>query len=248
MARLFTASSSMRLENTGGAPVTAVPFSILAWVYPTASAANYGVIGLSDGTTNNAIVLRLDSSGGNPQLVLASIADGGGSSNATTSAAWNANAWNAIAGTFDASIGVSAYVNGGNKGNGSITANPIGIGQTFIGQETRSNLYMQGRIAEVAMYNALLTDDEVAAHAKGIPAWRIRPAALQFYCPIYGLQSPEPDLHAGAVKSTFLPMTLTNSPTQADHAPVIPSSSRWWKAEQPLQPAETGAIVWLLKA
>jgi hypothetical protein len=77
---------------------------------------------------------------------------------------------------------------------------------------------MSGRIAEVAIWNAALTDAEVAALASGVRAWMLRPANLKVYAPLWGVGSPEPDYSGNAFH-----FTVTGA-AQADHAPVAPFS------------------------
>jgi hypothetical protein len=84
---------------------------------------------------------------------------------------------------------------------------------------------MNGRIAEAGIWNVALSDREVAALASGVHPARMRPDALVAYWPLWGDDSPELDWHPSG--GTRYPMTLTGTPTKANHAPIA-ISRRFW--------------------
>lgn len=74
--------------------------------------------------------------------------------------------------------------------------------------------YLNGNLAEFGTWTNSLTQQEIQALANGCLPYQVRPAALAAYWPLWGLQSPEPDL-SGASNSG----TLTGT-AFATHAPV----------------------------
>ena len=76
-------------------------------------------------------------------------------------------------------------------------------------------LYAKGNIAEVAIWNAGLTDAEDDVLALGVYPHFIRPSALVAYCRVMGRTSPEIDQVGG------YDMALQNAPTVADHPPMM---------------------------
>jgi hypothetical protein len=71
--------------------------------------------------------------------------------------------------------------------------------------------YFAGDVAEVGVWSVALTDDEVASHAKGFSAKRIRPQSLVFYAPLIR--------NAQDVRGA-LALTNNNSATVANHPRV----------------------------
>jgi len=77
-------------------------------------------------------------------------------------------------------------LNGGNSVTGGTSRTPT-INETLIGARRLSNIvgsYFNGKIAEVGIWNAALTAQEVASLAKGMTCEKIRPQSLVFYVPL----------------------------------------------------------------
>ena len=75
--------------------------------------------------------------------------------------------------------------------------------------------FFNGRIAEVGLWRAVLSADEILSASQGVSPSRIRPGALIGYWPIWGVASPEPDLSDLGNHGT-----VTGTAPAADHAPV----------------------------
>jgi hypothetical protein len=100
---------------------------------------------------------------------------------------FSTNTWLHAAGIFASSTSRSVFFDGGSKASSSVTSTPVSINATSIGRLWRtgaSNAYADGRIAEVGIWNATLTDEEIASLAKGFKPYRIRPQSLRFYAPL----------------------------------------------------------------
>jgi hypothetical protein len=130
----------------------------------------------------------------------------GGQAFARTVALVTLNTYAHIAAVFAAVDDRRVYLNGGNKVTDDATSKtPAGIDTTSIGRRSTSApaLYASGRIAEAAIYNAALTDDEIAELAAGASPLLVRPDALVAYWPLVGRDYPEPDLVGGFPMSLY---------------------------------------------
>jgi len=114
-------------------------------------------------------------------------------------------------------VGASAtdravYIDGGSKGTNATSNTPSGLASTRLGKDHDNNNALDGRIGEGAIWNVALTDAEVARLAKGIHPFKVRPANIVAYWPLWGRNSPEPDCVGG------FNLTVTGA-TQAAHPP-----------------------------
>lgn len=210
MARSFVRASSQRLTYPSPI-VTAVPFSVAAWVNPTTGVSNY-IFSVSDAGPNNFFDLLLHAGSPN-QRVLAQCYDGVAGGTAATTVAATLGAWNHAAGVFTNNSSRSAFLNGANKVTETTTVTPNVAGlTTYIGHNAYDANYLNGLLAEVGVWDVALSDDEVAALAKGFCPLLIRPQSLIAYWPLFGNQSPEPDRWKNRYD-----LTLTGSPAKADH-------------------------------
>lgn len=227
MARSFTAASTQYLEHAA-AVATAVPLSIHFWFFPTATAADYSGPGIfNNGTTLDMFGIQIR---GATQTLRAQQSSSAVSGNATTTATWTQNAWNAGGGVFALNNLRFVYLNGGNKvQNTTNIATPVGLNRTVIGRRSISTpaQYMEGRLAHVAMWNTGLTDIDMAVLGMGVDPRYIQPAFLIGYWPVWGLHSPEIDLTPFGRT-----MTVNNAPPLANDAPVAPFNLRRWGGRQ----------------
>lgn len=119
--------------------------------------------------------------------------------------------------------GVKFFVDGvdtGNTGNTFVGA-AAGSGATkYIGRDVNGSQWWNGGLAELALWNAALTDDEAVSYHKGLSPLLIRPSLRRAYWPLMGRYSPEIDVVGGANA------TLVSTPTAGDHPPVIRPARR----------------------
>ena len=158
-----TATRGNALGLTGSGYVTVPAFavasggaiSVEAWVYPTASGQNGSVIWKNPVNAQWGLFIE----GG-------VIKWRGNSTSTLNGPTLTLNAWTHVVATQTGTTAI-LYVNGAQYATGTITAitdgttggtNDIDIGRF------NSNYYLQGRLDEVALYNAVLTSTQVAAH------------------------------------------------------------------------------------
>jgi hypothetical protein len=173
---------------TTSIPTSSFPLSICAWFYPDSLNGVHALVNLSSG--NSGATLALDARGvdaGDP--VAASDFRGNTFNAARTTAGYVTGQWQHGAAVFAANNFRTVYLDGGNSATNTVnnsstaTFNRIGIGIYFNATNTPSG-YLDGRLAEVGIWNAALTAVEVASLAKGMTCDKIRPQNLVFYAPL----------------------------------------------------------------
>ena len=97
-------------------------------------------------------------------------------------------------------------------GFGTGTGYNLGNSATFAGLNP-----LNGQQCELTYWSGInLTTNEIAALVTGARSTRIRSASIALYVPMFGLQSPEPDLSGNAYAGTVTGTALAN------HAPITP--------------------------
>ena len=185
MAYQFTAASSQYLS----CPTTSanVPLTIACLVYPTilgtASAQFYLEFGPTSAPTNRFAIGNAP----NSSIARAATSNNTTAAAANTTALFNLNNWNHVAGVFSSSASRTVYLNGGNSVTNT-TSLAINASNTvrIAAAQTATSIgnYSNGYIAEVGLWNVALTAEEIASLAKGMTPDKIRPQSLVFYAPL----------------------------------------------------------------
>jgi hypothetical protein len=211
MAFNFTHTSSQYL-STASTPVTINPMTIVGWGKITEnilSSRPLVSVGDAGGVNRNQISFRIASGG---SLVEAVSADSTATSVAVSSLAYTLNTWHHVAGVFSSNASRTVFLDGGNEGTNTANRNMSDADSVVIGARWNNSLiFFAGPIAEVGIWNAALTADEIASLAKGMTCDKIRPQSLVFYAP---LVRDLIDTKGG------LTITNNNGATVADHPRV----------------------------
>jgi len=226
MARLFAKASTQYLEASYSLSVAPVTFA--CWYRPASESgtAAHVLMACSDPAAQTLAfrMSMIESS------VYATTYQVGASAHSITAGTLADNTWGHCGAVFASATSRTAYLNGTAATTNTTNINANTLTRFNIGIFSRNNSRFEpadGRIADAAMWTVALSANEMAALAKGASPLRIRRESLAGYWPLYGFQSPEQNL-AGA-----LSLTVTNSPTQAEHAPVAPHSRKFWPASAP---------------
>lgn len=209
MARSFVESNSEYLAHSVGSPVSGAPLSISCWFYGVSNPTNDGLVDLTSAIGSFANRFRLWLFFG--RLVKFEAIDFSGGGDCVTSTAYTLNTWNHVLGVEDSPSSRRVRLNNGGEGTSAVSKTPSGVDNVVIGRQ--ESVYMDGRIAEVAVWNAALTNAENAILRQGYSALFVRPELLAAY---WTLLRTDRDEWSGSYD-----MTAFNTPTWADHPPII---------------------------
>jgi hypothetical protein len=217
MAYNFVRDSSQYL-GTLTAPVTGMPLTMAAWIYPTGApeAVVRAVISINNPNPN-------DGSRGSYRLVIpanttvfravmqipfatAGVAD-------TASGAVIAGQWQHAAAVFSSASSRTIYASTTSSVTTTTTSTVPVVERLLIGGAELPAIgsYMNGLIAEVGIWNAELTAAEVTSLSQGMACDKVRPQSLVFYAP---LARDLIDVRGG------LAITNNNTATVANHTRI----------------------------
>lgn len=198
-------------------PASDEPMTFAAWFKPSSlpGAGNVATL-ISICNAGSTPYFGLVLNGDNSDYVEARTYDGSYAA-AATSAAPSTGTWYHGCAVFRANNDRSVFLDGGNEGTYSTSENPFGL--SYIGVACRianSGLteLFAGELAEVAVWDVGLSDDEVESLADGYSPKFIRPGSLVFYLPM--VRTYTPDVIGNEA------MTAVGTPTVgAAHSPSI---------------------------
>jgi hypothetical protein len=205
---------------TTSVPVTNFPLTMCAWFYPDSLNGYHALVNLSSEATVG-YTIALDARGGDAGDPVSAVdyrsPFPAGFIVANTTVPYATGTWQHAAAVFTSNASRTVYLDGGNAVTNTSsntdpfrTYNRVGIGVYFSSNNTPFS-YLDGRIAEVGIWNAALTAAEVASLAKGMTCDKVRPQSLVFYAPLVrDLQ----DVRGG------LTITNNNAATVATHPRV----------------------------
>lgn len=220
MSRKFTSASSHYLEINSAA-LTGVPLSMACWFKQTNVTATSALISLTDKDVADQwfALVAGGSFTGDP---IGAEVRAGSTFRALTTTPFTANTWHHAAAVFVGATSRFAYLDGGGAAEETSSATPTGLDRTSLGRlgDSTPSSFLDGLIAEAAIWNVALTAGEIAELAAGLKPWNIRPSALVAYWPIGGTASPEGDV-IGA-----FPLTVTGAVASDENPPVIYAPGR----------------------
>jgi hypothetical protein len=243
MALTFVGASSQRLS--GNAPFTAAPFTFSAWIQLSSTAANETFFNINNNGGTSTALFQVYFTTTNKRLaVLTRNGAGIGQTFSAVNSITATDTWYHIAGVFAGADSRTAYVNGtaGTTETTSVTPSAAGLVTMSLGVERYNGAYaayLDGKMAEAAVWDVALSADEITALADGLSPQLVRPASIVSYWPLMGRVSPEPDLFPGVN-----PLTLTNTPTQSAHPPMrYTSKVQAWSYVAAAPPSIVGPLV-----
>jgi hypothetical protein len=193
MAYTFSRAATRYLSTT--APVTTTPLTISAWSYPTAAAAYPNpvctLVSLQDRSGNNyRFQLGWSGYASYPYRALIEVSGpipgGGSTTGIQIPGVVTLNTWQHLAGVFVGQFERYVYFNGTASAKSTAGLVPANISRLLIGTCLIGTVESQyiGRIAEVGVWNAALTADEIKSLAAGMSPELVRPQSLVFYAPL----------------------------------------------------------------
>jgi hypothetical protein len=220
MARVFASASSQYLE-VDSTPVTGTPITFACCIKPGSATANDVVFWIGDKDAGNEAWMLL-TEGGNagppadPIRLFVRTASGG--ANARTTTGYTVGKWHHICAVMTSPGSRAVYIDGGSKGTDTVSKTPAGVDRVSLGRQGDSSPgnYFEGSMTYAAIWNAALTDAEVASLPFVEPPF-IRPESLVFYDDMVG--DADNDIVGG------LHLTPFNGPTVDSDGPGIISQS-----------------------
>lgn len=205
-------SGSAQSYYSASTPVTAVPLTIACRMNKT-SAATAGFLA---GTMRNAganwygFYLYATATG----LVAATAANNNVFAQAESTTSYSANTWHHVCGVFTSNTSRTIYLDAAGSATNTTSLTPTLIDIVTIAAARKSGFvdnYLNGSLAEVAIWNAALTEPEVKSLSAGMSPKLVRPQSLVLYVPL--IRSPQDQKAA-------LSFTTEGSPTVASHPRV----------------------------
>jgi hypothetical protein len=175
----FNGQSSINVGNGANLAVTTKPFTFEAWANPNATDSGYGwVVGK---TGYHMGIYRLGSTW------YFGMWNSGGNFYSSSWMGITPNSWYNLVGTFNSLGCMTLYVNSVQQPSSSCIT-PIYYGaQTYIGTPTGSNLYFNGLISNVQIYNTSLDASQVLAlYQEGIGGAPVAPSNIVGWWPLNG--------------------------------------------------------------
>jgi hypothetical protein len=215
MARSFNGTSDY--INVGSITLgAATPFSVACWFNINALPTGSNLVNMwAINTTGNTFDFY--GNGGSP---LIRFINGGTQANASTSGLITPGNWYHGACTYS-NPNLTIYINGVS----AATAAGGGLcsGTFYFGTVDTTQRFFPGAMAEFAAWNTIaLTATEVLALARGVRPNVIRPASLVGFWPLFGNQSPEPDLSGNKNNGTLTGTSLAFGPPITQYTPRWP--------------------------
>lgn len=191
--------------------VPSLPITMAAQALKVETGSNYDVMAVgTDGSNYFLLQLR------DLELRLRA-EEAGAAHNADISGNTGPSTWVHVAGVIESATSRTPYLNGIAGATGTDSRNPA-LAETTVGTGSgqERGFANTGHLAEAAIWSVGLSAAEIAALAAGVPPRLIRPESLWGYWPIWGVDSPEPDL-SGNQRS----LTVTGTLTRSNHAPIV---------------------------
>lgn len=212
MAYEFVTNKYLQATQTNAQPLT-----LACWAYLDNITASHCLVAACNATsssTANNDWMGLFAQGqlsGDPIIAYVRPSD----TTANTSTGFSTTTWTHAAATFSgtAPMNLASFINGSAKGTASVNYNPSPTHITIGGLRSSfgTTQPLSGRVAEVGVWNVVLTDAEIASLADGMTCDKVRPQSLVFYAPLVrDLQ----DVKGG------LTVTNNNTATVANHPRV----------------------------
>jgi hypothetical protein len=167
--------------NTSFAPASGTPMTIAAWVNPD---NRPGVaVCIYSTVDSDRFQIQFDAT-----VTAATSVNDGIIFGSASSASVSINQWSHICGIFNSSNNRVSYTNGTAGSANTTNVAPVSsFNSILIGAQQSAGskvTYLDGRIAEVGIWNAALTAAEIASLAKGMTCDKVRPQSLVFYAPL----------------------------------------------------------------
>ena len=184
MSLVLVRLSNQYATRTASVPVTAPPFSVSGWIKAndiTTVHHMFFLIDAADG--NHYFAIRLAGNiGGDPVQIQAR--DGGGPATGGTGSGYSAATWHNVIGIFATTTSRTIYIDGGNSDENTESITPSSIAKIHIGAGKAAAEKLDGKVAEVGIWDVALSGASIAALAAGAYPDDIESGDLVAYYPL----------------------------------------------------------------
>mgnify|MGYP002787994980 CR=1 FL=1 len=182
MSVLFDGTSNSKID--GKSPISNFPLTLSAWFYSTSLTADQCLVSVGNILETSrfcAIVLA----GAVPADPFRAYRFGTTARTVSSATAYPINQWGHAAGIFDSSFH-QGFLNGVPTPVNTDAATASNWNNYKISELTRSTLgnNVVGKVAEVAIWNVMLTQQEIRSLSLGLCPLKIRPQSLVSYVPL----------------------------------------------------------------
>lgn len=211
-----TSANYLSVGDVAAIDITGTALTVAAWVRVDALPGVFsGIVSKLNGASD-AYELGLGTT--KPQFVVADAP--GAYDNATFATTLTTGVWHHLAGVKNGT-GAGAllgYLDG--VQDVSVTSNKSIVNASApltLGARSNADLFLDGRLAEVGIWDVALTAAEILALAKGVSPSLIRRQSLKGFWPLFGTAYPEADLSINLNGATQV-----GTVGAADHSPTGP--------------------------
>jgi len=230
MAVLFDDANTEWIKDDATG-LTSYPVSVSCHFNLDTQAVNHGLFLLTDSASGNdwLSLLYADTGG----ILRAYAKSGGTTSNAMTSTGWSTDTWHVGSASWASTTSRAVYLDGGSKGGSATSRTPSSIDRLAVGALADASVddFVSGRVAEMGVWNAELTDADHAMLGK-------------FYSPLFVRSQNLVHLWRfinGNLVDIISGVTLVaggNLPDVGNHSPIIvPALQQLWRPSGAAPPA-----------
>jgi hypothetical protein len=221
MALSFDGSSYLSLDLSGTGPISAYPFTMVAWIKPPQEKKDWQAFVLSDGTETARAGIG-PANYGRWGMYWKSVEMRSASSFSENYGTASPNPWSHQAVIFASQSSRTSYVNGtgnsfSNSSNNAQTLTDMDIIGIGYGPTAGNNALMKGEMAECALYNVALDDKDINALHAGFSPLFIKPDSLIGYWPLGG---PFAGASSGVDVTGLRNLSVTGTLTETKHPQV----------------------------
>jgi hypothetical protein len=176
-------NGSTQSMSTASTPVTAASMTLACWFNSDSVTVAQRLVEVRSSTTNYFSLGIRGQDAGDPVAIV--ISESGNTEITRTTSGYSANTWHHACGVFTSTTSRAVYIDGGSSATGTGTRAPSTPNQIQIGIFAFDNVqFFDGELAEVGIWSAALTVDEIRSLSKGMTCDKVRPQSLVFYAPL----------------------------------------------------------------
>lgn len=181
------ASASSQYLTISSVPVAAAPLTMCCWFNPTTVNTTMTLMYIGNAANTHRFFMSIRGTDALKAIQLSVLESGVGSTLTTSTIAASANTWQHAAAVITSTTSRTIYLNAGNSATTTSAAlAPQNVDVFSIGarQATTFGQLMNGSIADVGVWDAALTVDEINSLYRGAACNQVRPQNLRFYAPL----------------------------------------------------------------